>query len=439
MRLIVVGLSHKTAPVEQREKASLSDAAMRALLRDLHAGGVTREAVALSTCNRTEVYAAAEDLSAAEDALLAAFVQRSRIDPSELRCAGYTHRDGRAAQHLLRVAASLDSMVLGESEIQGQVSSGWHVAAEEQSVGPVLNQLFRHALSTGKRVRTETGIGRGPISVSSVAVRLARESLADLAQRRVLLIGAGQVAEAAIGALVAEGVQEVVVANRTVAAARALAARVGGRGVGFDCLPAELAEADLVISSTDAPHLVLARDDVATAMAARPERPMVLIDIAVPRDLEDTIGDLAGVCLHDIDDLERVVEASLNGRRPEAERAEVLVAEELARFVAWRRTVTAAPVVASLHGKAETIRRQEIARLDGQWESLSDLDRARIETLTRVIIGKLLYEPTVRLRAAVQEGDGVAYLESLRHLFDLETAGHGSSAKTGSDREEQEQ
>ncbi len=437
-RLIVVGLSHRTAPVEVREKASLSQAAMRALLRDLRAGEAIREAVALSTCNRTELYAAAADLAAAEPLLLAALVKHAQIELPELRCAAYTHRDERAAHHLLRVASSLDSMVIGESEIQGQVASGWQLAADEQSAGSVLNRLFREALSTGKRVRTATRIGHGPTSVAAGAVRLARETLADFARRRVLLIGAGQAAEATVASLVAEGVEEPVVVNRTAAAARALAARVGGRGVGFERLSAELAEADVVISSTDAPHTILDRDDVVTAMAARPDRPMVLIDIAVPRDLDETIADIPGVCLRDIDDVECVVEASLNGRRSEAERAEVLVAEELARFVAWQRTLTAAPIIAALHGKAETIRRQELARLDGRWESLSDGDRERMEALTGAIVAKLLHEPTLRLREAVLEGDGDGCLEVLRRLFDLQSTERGFAATITPGRWEQQ-
>jgi glutamyl-tRNA reductase len=439
MRLIVVGLSHKTAPVEKREKASLSEAPTRALLRDPRASEVIGEGVALSTCNRTELYAAAADLAAAERVLLAALVKHTQIEFPELRCAGYTLRDERAVHHLLNVASSLDSMVVGEREIQGQVRSCWQLAADEQSVGPVLNRLFHHALATGKRVRTQTNIGRGPTSVSSGAVRLARDALPDLARRRVLLIGTGHVARAAAACLAAEGVEEIVVVNRSADLAYALAASVGGRGVGFERLSTELAEADIVISATDAPHMILARDEVVAAMADRPDRPMMLIDIAVPRDLDDTIRDIPGVWLRDIDDLECVVQASLNGRRVEAERAEVLVAEELARFVTWQRTATAAPMIAALHGKAETIRRQEIARLDGRWESLSDGDRARIDALTGAIVAKLLHEPTLRLRAAVQEVGGNGDLEILRRLIDLEPAERGLSAKIGSDREEQPQ
>jgi glutamyl-tRNA reductase len=416
----VVGLSHHTAPVEQREKASLSEPAARALVRDLVAGGAVDEAVAMSTCNRTEVYVGASDLAAAEAAVVDGLVAHSHMSRSELECARYAHRDDRAAAHLFRVAASLDSMVLGESEIQGQVQAAWQLAAEEGVVGPLLNRLFRQALVAGKRVRTETSIGAGQASISAVAVRLAREAFSDLPERRVLVIGAGGVAEAAARALVAEGIEQVTVANRTVSSARELARRVGGRGVGFDRVGAELEAADIVISSTDAPHTILSREDIERVMAARPGRPIVLIDIAVPRDLDAAIAGVHGVLLYDIDDLERVVEAALNGRALEAQRAEALVCVEVEDFSAWRRAAAVDPTISSLRRHAESIRREELAKVDGRWESLSDADRERLEALTRAMIGKILHEPSVRLREAAEAGDGLAHVESLRHLFGLE-------------------
>ena len=420
MHLIVVGLSHRTAPVEQREKAALTDAAARGLVRSLIGRRDIHEAIALSTCNRTEVYVRADDSSAAEDAVCRALVEHTDISRDELDCARYAHREERAAVHLLRVASSLDAMVLGESEIQGQVRDAFDQAHEEDTVGPVLDNLFRKALETGKRVRHETAIGAGVVSVASVAVELAREAVVDLDARRVLLIGAGDVAETTAAALVRSGVGELVVANRTVSTARRLAERIGGEGVGFDRLAEELASADIVISSTDAPHPVLGHNDVEQAMRSRPGRPMVLIDIAVPRDLEPDIAAVPGVRLYDIDDLERVVEGNLNGRQLEAEQAEVIVLGEARRFTEWRRALSVAPTIGSLRSLAETVRAGEVAKVAGQWDSLSDADRQRIEQLTRSIVNKLLHEPTVRLRAAVAEGDGVAHVESLRHLFGID-------------------
>ena len=422
MNLLVLGLSHKTARVEQREKASLSEKEARALLRDLLATGAVSEAVALFTCNRTEVYAAAPDALAAEDAVASAIVTHSRISTDELACARYVLRDERAAAQLFRVASSLDSMVVGESEIQGQVRAAWEVGAEENATGPILNQLFRQALEVGKSVRTQTHIGAGSSSVPAVALDLAEDVLGDLPGRKVLVIGAGRMAEATATALVAHGVHEVVVANRTVSTARELAGRFGGRGVGFDQLPEELRNADIVISSTDAPHPILRVQELGPAMAHRPERPMVVVDISVPRDVESAVAVIPGVALFDIDDLERVVEANLNGRRLEAERGEGYVIGAVQGFSAWRRGLTATPAITSLRERAEAIRQGELARLDGQWDGLSDADRERIEALTKGIVNKLLHEPTVRVRAAAEDGDGDAlrHLESLRHLFGLE-------------------
>jgi glutamyl-tRNA reductase len=420
MHLIVVGLSHRTAPVEQREKAALTDAAARGLVRSLVGRREIHEAVALSTCNRTEVYVRADDSSVAEEAVCSALVEHTGITRDELDCARYAHREERAAIHLLRVASSLDAMVLGESEIQGQVRDAFDQAHEEDTVGPVLDNLFRKALETGKRVRRETLLGAGVVSVARVAVELAREAVVDLTARRVLLVGAGEVAEATATALVEAGVGELAVANRTVSTARRLAERIGGEGVGFDRLAKELAAADIVISSTDAPHTILTHNDVEQAMRTRPGRPMVLIDIAVPRDLEPAIAAVPGVRLYDIDDLERVVERNLNGRIREAERAEIIVQGEARRFAEWRRTLSVAPTIGSLRDMAETIRAGEVAKVTSQLDSLTDADRERIEQLTRSIVNKLLHEPTVRLRAAVAEGDGFAHVESLRHLFGID-------------------
>jgi glutamyl-tRNA reductase len=420
MTLLVLGLSHKTAPVAQREKAALSESETRALLRDLMGAGLVTEAVALSTCNRTEVYAAAPDPLAAEDAVTGTLVAHTQISPDELACARYVMRDDRAAAQLFRVASSLDSMVVGESEIQGQVLAAWEIASEEEASGPILNHLFRQALEVGKQVRSQTRIGTGSASVSAVAVDLAEEVLDDLPGRQVLLIGAGRMAEATALTLVRHGVREVVVANRTVGTARELAARVRGRGIGFDRLGQELRGADIVISSTDAPHPILRRAELAPVMAERAARPMVIVDISVPRDVDASVAELDGVALFDIDDLERVVETNLNGRRLEAERGEGFVLGAVQGFSAWRRGLTATPAISSLHARAEQIRRAELERVESQWEALSEADRARLEVLTKGIVNKLLHEPTVRVREAAEEGDALRHLESLRHLFGLE-------------------
>lgn len=422
MTLLVLGLSHKTAPVEQREKAALSEKDTRALLRTLLAGGAVTEAVALSTCNRTEVYVAAPDPYLAEEVVAGAIVHHSRMSPDELACARYVLREDRAAAQLFRVASSLDSMVVGESEIQGQVRNAWELSREAGTTGPILNQLFRQALEVGKSVRSQTRIGTGSASVPAVALDLAADVLSDLPASRVLLIGAGKMAEATAMALIQHGVREVVVANRTVGTARELADRVGGRGVGFDMLATELAGADIVISSTDAPHAILRGGDLAPVMAVRTDRPMVIVDISVPRDVDPAVAGVPGVALFDIDDLERVVESNLNGRRLEAERGEGFVIGAVQGFASWRRGLDATPAITDLRARAEAIRQTELERLEGSWEHLSEADRARVEALTKGIVNKLLHEPTVRVRAAAEDGDNEAlrHLESLRHLFGLE-------------------
>lgn len=418
MNLLVLGLSHKTAPVAQREKATMSDAAARQVLRDLQEHPQISEVVALSTCNRTELYVATPAPAEAEPILADAIVQRTRISAGELACAQYIFREERAAAQLFRVTSSLDSMVLGESEIQGQVRGAWERAGEEGTAGPILNRLFRQALEVGKRVRSTTRIGTGSASVPSVAVDLAEEVLDDLPGRRVLVIGAGHMAELTTQALVQHGVRTVVVANRTVGTACELAGRFGGRGVGFDALGAELADADIVISSTDAPHHILGTPELSPVMAARTGRPMVLIDISVPRDIDPAVGTIDEVALFDIDDLERVVETNLNGRRREAERGEDLVMEAVNGFVAWRRGMAAAPAIMNMRQQAERIRRGELARMEGQWESLSPADRERLEALTHGIVNKLLHGPTVWMREAAEAGDEDA-LRSLATMSDL--------------------
>ncbi len=400
--VLVLGLSHKTSPVAQREKAALSEAETRALLRDLTADEAVAEAVALSTCNRTEIYVCSPEPAQAEGIVAGTLVARTAIAPGELACARYLLRDERAAAQLFRVASSLDSMVLGESEIQGQVRAAWEIAAQEGASGPILNELFRQALQVGKQVRSATRIGARAASVPAVAVDLAEQLLGDLVARRVLVVGAGRVAESAALALVRHGVPEVTVANRTVDGARALAERVGGRGVGFERLARELAGADIVISSTDAPGVVLGPAQIASAMAGRADRPMLIVDIAVPRDVHGAVARVAGVALFDIDDLVRVAEANLNGRRVEARRAERYVHEAAGTFAGWRRARRADPAISALRARAEEIRRGELDRAAERWEGLTEADRERLDALTRRIVNKLLHEPTVRLREAAE-------------------------------------
>jgi glutamyl-tRNA reductase len=336
-RLLVVGLSHRTARVEQREKACLAEPAARSLLSELVRHPAIAESAVLSTCNRTELFAVVDDPARGEATLSQALIDHSRITCDELARAAYLYAEEAAARHLFRVAASLDSMVLGESEIQGQVRAARELARQEGTLGPLLRRTFAQALETGRRVRSQTRVAAGAVSVSSVAVDLARTALGDLRDRRALLVGAGRAAEATARALLGQGLCEVVVANRTPATASRLAARFGGRALGLQALIPSVAAVDVVISSTDTARTILDADSLTRALNRERPTPLVLIDIAVPRDIDPRVGELPGIRLHNIDDLMRVAEANLNGRRQEAARAEVIVTEAVMRFTAWRR------------------------------------------------------------------------------------------------------
>jgi len=429
-RLLAVGVSHKTAAIEDRERAALNDRLAREVLRALGRQDAVSEAVVLSTCNRTELYAVVQDPGAGEAALRSALLEHARLDGPRLECALYTLHEDKVVAHLFRVTAGLDSMVVGETEIQRQVRTAADLAAEERLLGPMLAGVYRQALAAGKRVRRETRVGAGTTSVSSVAVGLARHRFEDLGRCRAVLIGAGRTAEATARVLLASGLRQLVVANRTVSAACALAAHFDGRGVGFDSLPRELSAADIVISSTDAPHRVLRRADIEAVMASREGRPLVVIDIAVPRDVEASAKSLPGVTLYDIDDLEQAAEANLNGRRREAELAELIILDELSHFREWHRGLAAAPGIRALWARAEAIRQSELAEIESN--ALSPEARLQLDAVTRSLVKKLLHEPTQRLRALDDRDEGLRHLETLRYLFGLaEAEADGGRARAG--------
>jgi glutamyl-tRNA reductase len=392
----VVGLSHRVAPVELRERVTLDGDAAAELARSLG------DAVCLSTCNRTEIYL---DGPSDEQAVAAL----DELAGESLEGVLYRLSDDAAALHLFRVAAGLDSLVPGEGEILGQVRS----AFERVSCGPLLDRVFSHALSVGKRVRTETAIGESPASVSSAAAALAAQVFGDLRGRRVLLIGAGRIGELAALNLASRGAEIAFVANRTVETARELASRFGGQPLALDRAASCLGEVDVVVSSTSSTEPVLSAADVPD----RRRRPLFLIDIAVPRDLDAAIARLDGCFLNDIDDLEAVVSETLAGRRAEAERAEELVAEEAVRFRSWRASLEVVPAIASLRARAEEIRSAELAKLNGR---VTDAERRTLESVTAQILNKLLHLPTVRMKEAAISPDGAAYADAVRHLFGLE-------------------
>ncbi len=406
--LTLVGLSHRGTPIAVRERAFVPLPQAAELARELAADG---EAVCLSTCNRTELYLVGED---AERRGHAALARLSGLSDEELGSVVYRLTGEGAALHLFRVAAGLDSMVPGEGEILGQVRA----AFEAGVTGAVLDRLFRQALHAGKKVRAETAIAESPASVSSAGAALAQQVFGRLDGCRVLLIGAGHVAELCARSLAARGARIVFVANRARERADGLAARFDGEGIDLEEVPSRLGVADVVVSSTGSPGWLLRRAQVEAALGERKGRPLFLIDLAVPRDLDPAIHELDSCYLYDIDDLEAVVAEGLAGRRREAARAEAIVAEEAERFREWQASREVVPAIASLRARAEEIRTAELARARGRL-GLSDSQHAAVESMTAQIVNKLLHLPTVRLKEAAAGANGGTYAEAVRHLFGL--------------------
>jgi glutamyl-tRNA reductase len=418
--LLALGISHKTAPLELRERLALTEGRAVGVLSELTAEEPVHEAAAISTCNRTELFLVVGDPVEAESAALGILSRQADIRPTELLGHLYSLRAGEAARHLFRVTAGLDSMILGEAEIQGQVKRAYELALVENATGPILNRLFRGALAAGGRARDETGISEKGQSISSVAVELAQRTLGDLAQRRVLVIGAGETAELVARALVARGVDTVFIANRRYDRAIGLAQRFGGRAVRFDELPDQLAAADIVVSATNSPHHIVERDELAQVMAARQGRPLLLIDIAVPRDIDPACRELAGASVHDVDDVQQIVARNASGRAAEAKQAERILEAELARFERWVASLEVVPAVASLRERADEIVRRVLAENEQRWEGLTEADRERLELMARAIASRLLHEPTLRVKRAAGSDDAYLYVNVLRELFGLE-------------------
>jgi glutamyl-tRNA reductase len=404
-RLVLVGISHHRAPVELRERAALDRERAAELARTL--AGAGGEAVCLSTCNRTELYLADGEGDAAEErAERALLALEEQLGP-----ALYRLRDEAAALHLFRVAAGLDSMVPGEGEILGQVRTAYEIG----TTGAVLDRLFRQALYAGRKARVETAIGESPASVSSAAAALAEQVFGDLRGRKVLVIGAGKAGDLAARSLRSRGADIAWIANRSAERAAELTRRVGGEALALDELDRQLVNADVVVSSTSASAWILERPQVERAMRARKGRPLFLIDLSVPRDLDPSIHELDGCYLYDIDDLQAVVAETLASRRREAEQAESIVAEEAERFREWQASLDVVPAIASLRARAEEIRNAELERA-----KLSGAERRAAESVTAAVLNKLLHLPTIRMKQAAAAADGVVYADAVRHLFGLE-------------------
>ncbi len=417
--LLALGISHKTAPVELRERLAFTESAAVALAQRLTATEEIREAVVISTCNRTEVYLVVANPVRAEADALSMLARDADIRPTELAESIYSPRNCDAARQLYRVTSGLESMILGEAEIQGQVKRAFDAALRAGVTGALTNRLFNAALSTGKRVRAETALGSSRVSVPSVAVGLAREVLGDLRQRHVLILGAGETSELTAQALADQGAGTIFLANRRADRALSLAERFGGSVVGLDDLPEQLILADIVVSSTASPHPIVGCEELELVLTERRGRPLLLIDIAVPRDIEPGCGDLDGVTLYDIDDLQGVVARNLSNRSEEIPRAEEIVEEEIQRFARWLGQLEVLPTVSALREHGDAIVEQVLAENDGRWESVSPRDLVRIEALARTIANRLLHEPTIRLRS-LSEARSHASLQVVRELFGLQ-------------------
>jgi len=432
-QLLALGVSHKTAPLELRERLALPEGRAAGIVRELSDSPAIREAAAISTCNRTELYAHAVDPVGAESLALGVLAREAGIGPTELVPHLYTLHGPEATMQLFRVTAGLDSMIVGEAEVQGQVKRAYELALVEGTTGPILNRLFRGALASGKRARSETRISEGAMSVPSMAVELAQRTLGDLTKVRVLVVGAGETAELTARALAARGVEAVFIANRRYDRAIGLADRFGGAAVRFEELPEQLEAADIVVTSTSSPHHVIEPDALADVMTDRGGAPLLLIDLAVPRDIHPGCRDLEGVRLYDMDDLQELVERNASGRQAEARRAESLLRAEAGRFEAWLATHDVAPTVVALRERANEIVAGVIAENAARWEGMTAADRERVEKLARAVASRLLHEPTTRLkRAAAGEGDAHLQVDVLRELFGLD---RGTEAEQETDAE----
>ena len=424
MALTLVGLNHRGAPVEIRERVAYQASDILAALDAMRDSSGAGEAVLLSTCNRTEVYLVESSQDAAP-VVWRALSQRLGTDASAY---GYVRRDRDAVAHLFRVASGLDSMVLGEAQIHGQVRDAWEQCRSHS--GPVLNRLFQTSLYTAGRVRSETTVARGAASVSSAAVQLAKQIFGSLAGKRAMILGAGEMAELALECLAEQGVRTSIVANRTFERATEMAARDGAAAVRYDECWASLGDVDVLVCSTAAPHAVVGVEQVRPALESRGDQPLCILDIALPRDVEPAVGELANVFLYNLDDLQAVVSSNLERRRREVPTAEQLVDAEVGKYWDWLAGLAAVPALTEMRGRMDELRERELADALRRLSGLTAADRAVVEEFSKSLMNKFLHEPTRRLRAAAANGRGLGVVDTARYLFGLEHPSSDSSPST---------
>lgn len=420
MDISVTGLSHKTAPVEIREKLNFPPEtiaeSLQALVRSKHVS----EAVILSTCNRTEIYSLAKEPEVGKKAVVDFLLGYSGLKLKDLNDYLYFYNADHAIHHLFSVSASLDSMVLGEAQILGQVKEAYAFSESADCSGVIFHRLFRRAFTVGKRVRTETSIGESAVSVSYAAVQLAKKVFEDLTGHTCMILGAGEMSELTALHLVDQGVSSVLVTNRTFERAEKLANQFKGKAVKFDEMREEMVNADIVISSTAAPHYVVNKDDMKFVMKKRRNQPIFLIDISVPRDIDPDVNKLDNVYLYDIDDLQKVVESNKEERLKAAKIGEAIIEEEKSQFLHWISTLEVTPTIAELKEKADKIKEEELEKVISKLRDLSEGDLERIKALSNVIVNRILHEPIINLKELTKSKNGYVHIESLRFLFGLD-------------------
>jgi glutamyl-tRNA reductase len=419
MDLLLLGVSHHTAPVDLRERVDFSRRGVVEALRELAIRPAPPEAVVVTTCNRAEIYVACEDTSTTRSDLGLFMSRFHDVPESELTPHLYAHTGADVARHLFRVAAGLDSLIVGEPQIFGQVKSAFATASSERCTGSLLNKLFMSSFAVGKKVRAETGLGEGAVSVSYAAISLARKIFGNLQERRVLVVGAGDMAELTAMHLQSQQVAQIVVTNRTLARAEALARKVGGTAVAWSAVDEELLHADIVVTATGAQTPVISAPSIDRVMRARRNRPLFVVDIGLPRDVDPAAGELEQVFLYNIDDLRAMISENLVRRQEQTTQAEVMIGREVDDFVVWQRSRGAIPTLVALRRRFEAVREAELERLAPRLNGLSADARARVEDVTRLLVQKLLLEPTERLKTTPDEATAAQYADALTQLFSL--------------------
>ncbi len=419
MDLVVIGLNHETAPLEIRERLAFQEHDLKDALWQARSLFSVKENMILSTCNRVEIYAATHEKGKAGPELKCFLSSYHGLPLNQFEGSLYCLDEEEGVRHIFRVASSLDSMVKGEPQILGQIKAAYILATESKTAGPLLNKLLHRAFHVAKRVRTETKISNSAVSVSFVAVELAKKIFGSLEGKTVLLIGAGEMCELAARHLVSGGIEKVLVTNRTYGRAVALAQEFRGEPIPFEQISQGLKRADIVISSTGASQYLLRHDQVAQILRDRKQKPIFLIDIAVPRDIEPTVNDIENAYLYNMDDLQKVVDRNIKNREKEAERAEAIVSQEVVKFLQWHRSLEVTPTIIALRARFEKIRKRELDKTFSLYPHFSDRERQSLEVLTSAIINKILHEPVTLLKQRGQDGVSDLYVDALQNLFKL--------------------